>query len=152
MYLREGVEKQPQRVVPLEELQSRLVMKRMKDNTRKLDCQASRLQLLFDLPSHITLRYIIINQSKPKRRKEERTRAKSLRRRKSLIEIKQEVTSRCHVLPSLNKVALPFMSDLKLQRSKLQNTALSSGRTAIESQGAKVVLLMIKIKTKQKNS
>ena len=58
--------------------------------------------------------------------------------------------SHCHVLPSLNKVALLFMSDLKLHTSKLQNTALSSGRTAIESQGAKVVLLMIEIKTKQK--
>ena len=42
------------------------------------------------------------------------------------------------------------MSDLKLRTSKLQNTVLSSGRTAIESQGAKVVLLMIEIKTKQK--
>ena len=58
--------------------------------------------------------------------------------------------SHCHVLPSLNKVSLLFMSDLKLHTSKLQNTVLSSGRTAIESQGAKVVLLMIEIKTKQK--
>ena len=58
--------------------------------------------------------------------------------------------SHCHVLLSLNKVALLFMSDLKLRTSKLQNTVLSSGRTAIESQGAKAVLLMIEIKTKQK--
>ena len=58
--------------------------------------------------------------------------------------------SHCHVLPSLNKVALLFMSDLKLHTSKLQNTTLSSGRTAIESQGAKVKLLKIEIKAKQK--
>ena len=89
-------------MVPLEELQSCYVMKRIKDNPRKLNCQAPRLQLLFDLPSHTTLHYIIINyevtekkcfhppppphfqsssavpekqakkQGKPKRRKEER--------------------------------------------------------------------------------
>ena len=58
--------------------------------------------------------------------------------------------SHCHVLPSLNKVALLFMSDLKLHTSKLQNTTLSSGRTAIESQGAKVKLLKIEIMAKQK--
>ena len=60
--------------------------------------------------------------------------------------------SHCHMLPSLNKVALLFMSDLKLHTSKLQSTVLSSGRTAIESQGTKVVLLMIEIKTRQKYS
>ena len=48
-------------MVPLEELQSCLVMKRIKDNPRKLNYQAPRLQLLFDLPSHTTLHYIIIN-------------------------------------------------------------------------------------------
>ena len=48
-------------MVPLEELQSCLVMKRIKDNPRKLNCQAPRLQLLFDLPSHTTPHYIIIN-------------------------------------------------------------------------------------------
>ena len=48
-------------MVPLEELQSCLVMKRMKDNPRKLNCQLPRLQLLFDLPSHTTLHYIVIN-------------------------------------------------------------------------------------------
>ena len=58
--------------------------------------------------------------------------------------------SHCHVLPSLNKVISLFMSDLKLHKSKLQNTVLSSSRTAIESQGAKVILLLIGIKTKQK--
>ena len=143
-------------------------MKRIKDNPRKLNCQAPRLQLLFDLPSHTTLHYIIINyevtekkcfhpppplpvfkvaprslKSKQKRkasrrgeRKKERTRetleTKSLRRRKKSLnrsEIEQEVMSHYHVLPSLNKVALLFMSDLKLHTSKLQNNALSSGRT-----------------------
>ena len=44
-------------VVPLEELQSCLVMKRIKDNPRKLNCQVPMLQLLFDLPSHTTLHY-----------------------------------------------------------------------------------------------
>ena len=53
--------KQPQRVFPLEELQSYLVMKRTKDNPRKLNCQAPRLHLLFDLPSHTTRHYKIIN-------------------------------------------------------------------------------------------
>ena len=48
-------------MVPLEELQSCLVMKRIKDNPRKLNCQSPRLQLLLDLPSHTTLHYIVIN-------------------------------------------------------------------------------------------
>ena len=48
-------------MVPLEELQLCLVMKRIKDNPRKFNCQSPRLQLLFDLPSHTTLHYIVIN-------------------------------------------------------------------------------------------
>ena len=48
--------KQPKRLVPLEELQSCLAMKRIKDYPRKPNCQASRLHryLLYDLPPHAT--------------------------------------------------------------------------------------------------
>ena len=48
--------KQPKRLAPLEELQSCLAMKRIKDYPRKPNCQASRLHryLLYDLPPHTT--------------------------------------------------------------------------------------------------
>ena len=51
--------KQPQGVVFLEELQSCLVMKRIKDNPRKLNYQAPRLHLLFDFPH--TLYYTTVS-------------------------------------------------------------------------------------------
>ena len=99
----ENHQKQPQRVLPVKELQSGFVMKRRKDNPRNLNCQAPRLHLLYDLPQHTKLHYRqwleeqqaeekkkqAKKQSKPERRKDERTTVnnKSHWAKKSLIGI-----------------------------------------------------------------
>ena len=44
--------KQPQRVLPVEELQSGFAMKRRKDNPRNPNFQVPRLHLLYGLPPH----------------------------------------------------------------------------------------------------
>ena len=148
--------KQPRRALPVEELQSCCVMKRRKDNPRNP---------IVKRPSYI---FCMIfqqrpkeqaeekkkqakKQNKPKRRKDQRTterncvrKLRSLRGRKKIQKkTKKERTGSDEGF----KTADELLAD---GTTKLQNTALSSSSTGMESQDVKVAFLMIEIKTKQK--
>ena len=98
--------KQPKRLVPLEELQSCLAMKRIKDYPRKPNCQASRLHryLLYDLPPHTTdsgWKNNKLKRRKSKQKSKASRRGETARKRSHWEEEKKSVIEKQEVMSGL---------------------------------------------------